>query len=119
MTKTNFGSAIEAVKNGAKAYREGWNGKGMSIFLNRGSVSVENVDLTESEIKETMDDKDGIITHIDGVSVNLFDAGAEDTVTRLPNLNMMSAKGNIVTGWLASQTDILAEDWEFEYPTNA
>ena len=33
------------------------------------------------------------------------------TITRLPNLNMRAATGSTVTGWLASQTDILAEDW--------
>ena len=30
----------------------------------------------------------------------------------MPNINMLAADGSIVTGWLASQTDMLAEDWE-------
>ena len=48
---------------------------------------------------------------IDGVHPDLFEKGATGTVTRLPNINMRAASGATVTGWLASQTDILAEDW--------
>ena len=29
----NFGQALEAIKSGHKAAREGWNGKGMFIFI--------------------------------------------------------------------------------------
>lgn len=92
----NFGKAIEALKVGKKVAREGWNGKGMFIFLNEGSI-----------------DKEGITDYhlIEGIDSKLFSDGATGTVTRLPNLNMRAATGSTVTGWLASQTDILAEDW--------
>lgn len=93
-----FGAAIEALKQGKRVSREGWNGKGMFVYLNRGSV----------------DDSDGLPEAprtIDGVSALLFDLGDRGTVTRLPNINMRSASGSTVTGWLASQTDLLAEDW--------
>ena len=93
MENLNFGEAIEALKDGKCVARNGWNGKGMYIYLNKGSV----------------DALDG--THIDGISASLFETGDNGTITRLPNLNMRSANGSIVTGWLASQTDILAEDW--------
>lgn len=88
----NFGQAIEAAKQGKIVARIGWNGKGMFVYLNRGSSPNEN-------------------PSIEGVSGDLFDLGDTDTVIRLPNLNMRSATGSTVTGWLASQTDILAEDW--------
>lgn len=91
----NFGQAIEALKEGKKVSREGWNGKGLFIFLNYGSK--------ETPIKE------GEL--VEGVRSDLFTQGDKDTVTRLPNLNMRAATGSTVTGWLASQTDILAEDW--------
>jgi hypothetical protein len=32
----NFGCAIEALKNGMKVAREGWNGKGMFIVYQKG-----------------------------------------------------------------------------------
>ena len=91
----NFGEAIEALKQGKKAAREGWNGKGMFVFLNKGS---KETPVNEGEL-------------VDGIKLDLFTQGDVGTATRLPNINMMSASGSIVTGWLASQTDLLAEDW--------
>ena len=34
----NFGQAIEALKNGKKVARVGWNGKGMFLYMTPGSV---------------------------------------------------------------------------------
>lgn len=102
-TNISFGEALQHLKNGQKIARAGWNGKGMFVYLNKGSCdfdSVPNVPGGDS------------ITHIDGIKRELFDIGDTGTVTRLPNLNMRAATGNTVTGWLASQTDLLAEDWE-------
>lgn len=92
----NFGQAVEAAKNGKAVRRSGWNGKGMFVYLNRGS------DPTRYSSDEL----------VDGVRGDLFELGDTGTTTRLPNLNMRSATGSTITGWLASQTDILAEDWE-------
>lgn len=36
-TKLTFGEAIEALKNGKKVARSGWNGKGMFLTLQQGS----------------------------------------------------------------------------------
>ena len=91
----NFGQAIEALKEGKRVAREGWNGKEMFIYLNYGS---KETPVNEGEL-------------IDGIKSNLFFQGDKDTVTRLPNINMKSASGSIATGWLAYQTDMLSEDW--------
>lgn len=40
----NFGQALESLKLGSKIAREGWNGKGMHVQLDRGG------DYWESEI---------------------------------------------------------------------
>ena len=93
----NFGEAIEALKQGKCVARKGWNGKGMCLWLNKGSHQ-SNILLED--------------VNTEGVSIDLFERGDEDTVTRLPNINMKTASGSTVTGWLASQTDMLAEDWE-------
>ena len=93
----NFGQALEAVKNGNAVSRVGWNGKGMCIFLNKGNFDFEGN--TEKPLL------------IEGIKTDLFENGPEGSVTRLPNLNMKAATGSTVTGWLASQTDLLAEDW--------
>lgn len=97
----NFGQAIEGLKEGKSVSRNGWNGKGMFIYLNKGSHDFHSKDGINVDI----------IPQIDGVSVTLFEGGDTGTVTRLPNLNMKSATGSTVTGWLPSQTDLLAEDW--------
>lgn len=91
----NFGQAIEALKEGKKVAREGWNGKGMFIYLNFGS---KEIPVNEGEL-------------VDGIKSDLFVAGDKNTVTRLPNINMKSVSGSTVMGWLASQTDMLSEDW--------
>lgn len=103
----NFGQAIEAVKAGARIARHGWNGKGMFVFLKKGSTDLANLGFHPGETPAFRHP-----STIDGISLGLFGAGAPGESTRLPNLNMNSATGSIVTGWLASQTDILAEDWE-------
>lgn len=92
-----FGVAIEALKNGRAVRRKGWNGKGMSVTLNRGSSEIVS--------------PDGSL-YIEGVKDSLFDCGDIGTVTRLPNLTFVTAQGSNLHGWLASQTDILSEDWE-------
>ncbi len=67
----NFGQAIEALKQGKKVARAGWNGKGMYLELQRP------------------------------------DAHSKMT---LPYIYMYTAQGDNVP-WLASQTDMLSEDW--------
>lgn len=81
-----FSEALELAKQGAKISREGWNGKGMFIFLVNGN-SIKNA-INESYGDPT---KDGY---------NVLDF-----------LMMFTAQKDMVP-WLASQTDILAEDWD-------
>lgn len=87
----NFGQAIEALKLGKKVCRSGWNGKGMFIYLQEGS-EVAGRNLRADAIK----------SHY----------GSEDTVKINPHIDMKAADDTLVIGWLASQTDMLAEDWE-------
>lgn len=97
MDNKTFGEALAALKQGKRVARSGWNGKGMFIYLNRGSSEHLSPDRS---------------LHREGIPEGLFELGDTGTVTRLPNLNMKAASGSTVTGWLASQTDVLAEDWE-------
>lgn len=89
----NFGHAIELMKQGYKVARKGWNGKGMFIYLSGGyDINVDDVlrrDLCEYLAKTA---ENGIV-HINS------------------HIDMKAADGTLVIGWLASQTDMLAEDW--------
>ena len=81
-----FGEAIEALKTGMKVAREGWNGKNMFLFLVGGST-----------FKVNRPPLLGI--YPEGTEINYH-----------AHIDMRTADGTIVP-WLASQTDMLAEDW--------
>lgn len=68
----NFGQAIENLKLGNKVLREGWNGKGMWLELQKPD---DNSKMT------------------------------------IPYIYMKTACDNLVP-WLASQTDVLSDDWQ-------
>ena len=85
-----FGDAIVMLKEGKKVARKGWNGKGMYLWL-----------LPKSTIK-----KDWVK---DEMLLDVF--GDRDELDCLGSIRMKTASGEVLTGWLASQTDMLAEDW--------
>jgi hypothetical protein len=87
MVKLNFGAALEAVKQGNKIAREGWNGKGMFLFLVPGSTFKVN--------RPPL--------------LGIYEEGTE--INYCPHIDMKTADDKIVP-WLASQTDVLAEDWQ-------
>lgn len=85
----NFGQAIEAVKNGCKIARNGWNGKGMFVVYQKG--------------------------YPEGIAVNKNTAEAYDvpegTIMKFRPYLQMYCADHSCQMWLASQSDILAEDW--------
>lgn len=83
----NFGNVLTAIKSGQRCARKGWNGKGMFIYyVPPGNYS------PCTAIAEKITNEDGLVPY-----------GAY--------IAMYTAQGNVVP-WLASQTDILSEDWE-------
>lgn len=78
----NFGHALELLKRGEKVARKGWNGKGMFLFLATGK-QFESDNLGD-QLPEIVNDV----------------------------ICMKTAQNTICIGWLASQTDMLAEDWK-------
>lgn len=82
----SFGDALEALKAGATVARWGWNGKNMFLFLVPGSTFKVNREPLASVLGE-------------GTEVNYH-----------PHIDMKTATGEVVP-WLASQTDLLADDW--------
>ena len=82
----SFGLAVEAVKKGHKVARAGWNGKGMFLFLVAGSqIKVNRAPL--------------LGTFPEGTEINYH-----------AHIDMKTADNKVVP-WLASQTDVLADDW--------
>lgn len=91
----NFGQALEAVKAGAKVQRAGWNGKGMWIAYTPGST----FPVAQAREGHAAKHRANELTE-------------NDTITLLPHIDMKAADGSMVIGWLASQTDMLADDWQ-------
>lgn len=86
-----FGMAIEAMKRGKKVSRKGWNGKGMYLWI-LPAASVKAEWCKEPHLKTLAEQNGG-------------------EVECLGSVRMKTADGKVLTGWLASQTDMLAEDW--------
>lgn len=92
----SFGHAIAAMKDGHKVARAGWNGKGMWVALTPGSEFSAEYAKPGHAAKHRADE-----------------AGRTgETITLLPHFDMRAADGSMVIGWLASQTDMLADDWQ-------
>lgn len=84
----DFGEAIRAVKAGHRVARAGWNGSGMFLFLVPGSTFTVN--------RPPL--------------LGIYPEGTE--VQYHAHIDMKTAQGYVVP-WLASQADMLAEDWVF------
>ena len=84
----NFGKALEELKIGNKVSREGWNGKGMFIFVQGGSV-ISSKNARNDVLREMNSEAIRIHNHID----------------------MKAVDGSITIGWNPSQADMFAEDW--------
>lgn len=83
----SFGLAIEALKLGHRVARTGWNGKGMFLFLVAGSrFKVNRAPL-----------------------LGIYPEGTE--IDYHAHIDMKTAQGYVVP-WLASQADMLADDWQ-------
>lgn len=89
-----FGQAIEALKDGKKVARAGWNGKGMWLSLSGDGVRYIPASSFWSEN-----------------NAEFAHQQPNGTAAVLPCITMKTATGEILMGWLASQTDMLAEDW--------
>jgi hypothetical protein len=82
----SFGHALVMLKRGAKLTRAGWNGKDMFIFLVPGS-----------HFKVNRPPLLGIYPEGTGIDYR-------------PHIDMKTAQGDVVP-WVASQSDLLADDW--------
>jgi hypothetical protein len=90
----NFGDAIVQLKAGARVRRTGWNGKGMWLFL----ADVPAVK---------------VVTPLPGTESRSAGAHLGCNMNGIrPCICMYDAQKMVVPGWLASQTDMLADDWD-------
>lgn len=92
----DFGKAIEALKAGKKVTRKGWNGRGMFLWL-KPETTITSDMCYDPKLKQLAVDNGGSILGLPTICMFTHDA---------------SGRKAILTGWLASQSDMLLEDWE-------
>ena len=90
-----FGMAIEALKEGSKVSRKGWNGKGMYLWL-MPEAEVKSEWCKEPHLKKLAEENGGSIKALGTIRMYTHDS---------------SGRKAILTGWLASQSDMLSNDW--------
>ena len=91
MNNMNFGQALENLKQGKRIARQGWNGKNMFLWL-KPAATIKSEWCKDPLLKELCDNNGG-------------------EIEALGTICMKTADNKILTGWLASQTDMLSEDW--------
>ena len=97
MDEWDIGWAVKQMRAGFRVRREGWNGKGMWIVL------MPELKLPPFNSQEP------------GAKVNNRTAkyiGYDTPLDSQPYIAMWTAQGKWQPGWLCSQADLLAEDWE-------
>lgn len=90
-----FGMAIEAMKAGKKVARAGWNGKGMFLWL-KPATTVKAEYCKDEMLKELVEANGGEILGLGTICMYTHDS---------------TGRKAILTGWLASQSDMLYDDW--------
>ncbi len=89
ITALSFSHALVALKDGKRVARAGWNGKGMFVYF----VPANSYPASGNTL---------------GPMKGVF---PDDMVPYGAYIAMKTAQGNVVP-WLASQTDVLADDWQ-------
>jgi len=96
MEKLNYGQALDALQNGCILARDGWNGKGMWIFMQIGNI------VSKDFIPNFKSLPDSVKAKLSGIDKDVvFNA----------SVTMMTAQGTMQPGWHPSQPDMFATDW--------
>lgn len=94
----DFGGALALLKESKLVAREGWDGKHMFLFLSFPHIQVGRIN------------KRGVLDFVE--ARKCFKCNYIN-----PTICMKTADNKITVGWLASQVDLLSDDWiEIEYP---
>ena len=97
MEKNNlsFGQAVEALKQGKLVAREGWNGKGMFVMKQiPAEIGLDIIPKMQS-VQQSAKDK-------------LIKRG---TTLKYDNQMLIIKEDGTADSWVASSSDIFAEDW--------
>jgi len=88
----SFSEALQALKDGYRVQRSGWNGKNMWVALSPGFTALPAEKFWNPHAFQFAESNGGNAT-VDSYFI------------------MKTAQGTIQMGWVPSQADMLAEDW--------
>jgi len=98
----NFGEAIEALKQGKRVQRSGWNGKGLFVFM---QVTSE----INREIVPKMQSLPQLVK--DEFERRFNDPNEQISAIYYDNQLAIVNSSNLINGWAPSVSDSLASDW--------
>jgi len=88
----DIGEALQRAKQGDRVARRGWNGRDMWVTYSPGADALPAANFWSPANKRFAESQGGY-------------------ARVLPCFTMKTADGSILMGWLASQTDMIADDW--------
>jgi hypothetical protein len=95
LTDLDFGKALSYLKRGCRVARKGWNGKNMFLWL-KPATTIKSEWCKDQELKKLVDENGGELEALGTICMYTHDS---------------SGRNAVLTGWLASQSDMLLEDW--------
>ena len=98
----NFGQAIEALKEGKKVQRTGWNGKGLFVFMQVPSTINREIVPKMQSLPQSVKDE---------FERRFNDPNEQIDAIYYDNQLALVNPSNLITGWAASFSDSLANDW--------
>jgi hypothetical protein len=98
----NFGQAIEALKEGKKVQRTGWNGKGLFVFMQVPSTINREIVPKMQSLPQSVKDE---------FERRFNDPNEQIDAIYYDNQLALVNPSNLITGWAASVSDSLANDW--------
>lgn len=93
----NFSEALESLKNGWRVSRSGWNGKGQFVYQTVGNTVSKDFIPKFASLPQSVKD--------------FLEKKGEDVVFN-SSLTLYNAQGEMQPGWVPSQGDLIAEDWQ-------
>lgn len=98
----NFGQAILALKEGKKVQRIGWNGKGLFVFMQVPSIINREIVPKMQSLPQSVKDE---------FERRFNDPNEQIDAIYYDNQLALVNPSNLITGWAASVSDSLANDW--------
>lgn len=98
----NFGQAIEALKEGKKLQRTGWNDKGLFVFMQVPSTINREIVPKMQSLPQSVKDE---------FERRFNDPNEQIDAIYYDNQLALVNPSNLITGWSPSVSDSLATDW--------